>query len=78
MKNVSKLAIALMIFAGAVLTQSCKRCVECEFSEAHGDHSHDSMEKKCGSKKEREAFEKEMAEKATAEGKTVHCHEDDH
>lgn len=76
MKKVTQVLAALLFSASFITISSCKRCVECEFSVEHEDHTDDTHERKCGNKKEIKKFEEDMAAEAVEHGTTVNCHEE--
>ncbi|HET6243632.1 MAG: hypothetical protein H0V01_05460 [Bacteroidetes bacterium] len=70
-----KIVFIGLLLAGTATFQSCKKCMECEFVEVHGSHSHEDEKEKCGSRKELKKFEEEMQAEAKLKGFTVTCHE---
>jgi hypothetical protein len=77
MKKISKIFFLAAVLSLAVALPSCKKCIECEVLEEHGDHSHSEyVEEFCGNKKDREAFEANYAEKHS--GETIKCAKHDH
>jgi hypothetical protein len=73
MKKLSTLFFAGLIFSFSL--SSCHKCMECEFEEEHGNHTHDNHDKKCGSRAELKDFEEKMQEEAKAKGTTAKCHD---
>jgi hypothetical protein len=72
MKKVSKILFLAIVLSSSMALTSCKKCLECEVLEEHGDHNHSEMaDEMCGSKKDRENFEKEY--RAKHEGEKVEC-----